>query len=293
MTFWWLIWRFFAITLVMGIVAMIWLYFRAMRYIWSDEITSEFKSPETIQEISKIDDFFSGSYLRYTPSEWFTTNKTGVLYKDGESVIEVNLDWDANRRYNSEKNWVWITNKYIYVDSNNGRSQSISWDKIMNWLLTWDTWISNIYIDAIFTGTNIISGDTLYIDSQNSAKLTQNIISSSQDPKFRLNVRSDISTIAKILSIPLFIAFIFLAIIFLIIYIFIFLTYVLIAWLVWSIMWSINSFSKATSVARIPFIIKEILQISFGLEFRLSIVIFVLIIIAICYKSKNTEIIKE
>lgn len=300
MTFWWLIWRFFVISLAFGLISIVWIYFWSMKYIWSDNMISDFKTPEFSQEISKISYFLSGSYLRYSPSEWFTTNKTWVLFQEDGSTLEVNISWDANRRYNSEKKWVWITNKYIYIDTNNGRSQSISRDKLMNlFISTWGKWVSdsyissNIYIDSMFTGTDIISGDTIYIDANDSDKLIYNINNAIQNPKFRLAVKWDTSLLMWLLSIPLTIVFIIFTIMLLIIYIIIFLIYVLSAWLVWSIMWNINTFDKAVSFSRIPFIIKEIIQISFWLDFLVSLIIFVLIIAAISYKFKNIETTKE
>ena len=293
MTFWWLIWRFSVLVFALWLISTIWWYMWLISYIWSESMISELKNPEIAQNISKITNFFSGSsYIKYTPSEWFITNKSGVIYQDGDFAIDINISWDANRWYDWTKKWLWITNKFIYINSNNGRNQVIPRNTIMKLFInTWQIlWNSNIYIDNLFTGTNIISGDIIYIWSEDSAKFSENINQTLQNPNFYKIAKNDISNLFMIMAIPLFIALFVFIIFFILIYIFIFLVYIFVAWLIWYFMWSVDSFDKAVSISRIPFIIKEILQITFGLEFLIIFVIYIFVIFSIIYYQKNIKL---
>lgn len=294
--FWSIVRKFCLWILLLWIVWIVVAYFFVNRYIWSDSMVANFSNPEFETNIAKIWNILTwDEYLKYNKSEWFTTNKTGVIYQEDNATVIVNLSGDMNWRYGLHKNGAGITNKDIFY-TNNWRQQGISRDEIFSWLNniwseTWDLIDKNIYTQSIFSGIDILSGETIYINSHDTKLLSQNIYKTVNDAKFWNQAKWDIGGIFNKLILPLIFALLFVVVLLCIVYVWIFVFYILITLIIWSIFANIKTFEKAVSISRLPFILKELIQIVFSLGFLSSLLIYILMIVALCYydKRKNKD----
>lgn len=294
LTLWWLVWRFFVLTMIIWAIWILWFYKFWLSYISSDKFINQISKSEITNKIKSQNLLSWDEYFSYNNISGFVTNKTWVLLSEWWSKVIINLSWNQERRYDQDTDWFGITNQYIYV-SNNSRDSILArkdifnstWrDNIQNnWQNTFEwSYISNSFQKILSWN---ISSTWFYIDANNLKSIQANFANLITQKQFRQEIANYWNSVRwHIIYITLIIWMLF-ALIFTIFITAVFVFYTLVTWIIWSLFGNIKSFEKAVSISWIPFILKYIFQLFINWSFIANLLVFVAIISAICYYQKS------
>ena len=261
LTTWKFYWKLFLIifipVFVAGIAGIFW-----FRSLTNTTQFTQFLSGANFQsglsdfKLLKTDEFISLS------STWFQTNKSGMLFEDGNFLIQSITTWTCEDAFStSSKDGLMITPNAVCIRNNN-KQQIVTVAQILTARKSLQVDLAKMddgkvaQILAPYTGINsLIQWDTLYIDANVlQLILTQEIPQLLNDPTIQTGILKLVKMVSLIAILPFAIFLIVVVAFVVLIYLLTFMLYSLFTQFIYYCMKKPISFKRAFSISWIPYL---------------------------------------
>lgn len=288
LSIWWFARR---ATIIWFILSLAWvwvLYFVANEFITPENITKSIQSKTFQNWLKELSFLETGEYISIYPDEGLVTNKTGVIFSDSKSLIEINPEINCEDRFSTNYQNGLALSKNSLCARSNTKQQIFTYRQLLSWIadleLTWEILWKMIWLQ------NTLSWWAIQFTPETISLLQNDINNLWNNQEFLTKIVEVVLMIKNYMLIPAIIWWFFFAIWFGVYQTISFILYSILVLFIASIMKKKDiDFNKAFSIVWLPLVVIKLLSRFLWFWFLITSLLVIIIIWGIFYFTQKQE----